>query len=73
MNRAGLIYKLRRNRRSWRRIGGRLIHVSAGEAGVWSVSRGHYIYYRLGKSAETIIHRSLTLHLLLLVDEEGGV
>ena len=49
VNRVGYIYKLRRNRRSWRRVGGRLIHVSSGEGGVWGVSRNHQIWYRLGK------------------------
>ena len=49
VNRAGQIWKLKRNRRSWRNVGGRLIHVSAGEGGIWGVSRGHNIYYRIGR------------------------
>ena len=50
VNRAGKVWKLRSNMRSWKLIGGRLIHVSAGEGGVWGVSRKHTIWYRLGKS-----------------------
>ena len=33
-----------------RKVGGRLIHVSSGEAGVWGVSRSHRIYIRRGIS-----------------------
>ena len=54
VNRGGAIYKLRRNRRSWRHIGGRLKHVSAGEGGVWGVNRHHNIYYRWGKQKHFI-------------------
>ena len=55
VNRAGYIYKLRRNRRSWRHIGGRLMHISAGEGGVWGVTKNHRIYYRWGKNLIMII------------------
>ena len=54
-NRHHQIWKLRRNRRSWRKVGGRLIHVFPGEGGVWGVSRHHNIYYRWGKNVPTIV------------------
>ena len=44
------IWKLQRNRKKWRNVAGRLIHVSPGEGGVWGVSKYRYIYYRSGKS-----------------------
>ena len=47
--RRGSIYILRRNRRSWRRIGGNLIHVSPGQGGVWGCNRNNHIFYRRGK------------------------
>ena len=32
----------------WRRVGGRLKHISSGAAGVWGVSKSYSIYYRQG-------------------------
>lgn len=56
LDRAGAIYKLKRNRRGWKVIRGRLKlkHASAGETGLWAVSRSSYIYYRVGKSTFTL-------------------
>ena len=46
----GKVWKLRRNRRSWRLIPGlRLAHVSAGEAGVWGIGKNNQVYFRKGK------------------------
>ena len=50
-NRYYQIWKLHRNRKSWRRVSGQLMHVSPGEGGVWGViNKYHYVYYRWGKS-----------------------
>ena len=44
VNRRGIIFKLAKGR--WRKVGGRLRHISAGQAGVWGVNRHDNIYYR---------------------------
>ena len=39
------------------------MHVSAGEGGIWGVSRGHNIYYRWGKQTTKMKeHQSILLH-----------
>ena len=53
-NRYHQVWKLHRNRRSWRKVDGRLMHVSSGEGGVWGVSKSLYIYYRWGKNIVTV-------------------
>ena len=54
-NRYYKIWKLQRNRKSWRKVDGRLMHVSPGEGGVWGVSKRQYIYYRWGKNRIVLI------------------
>ena len=50
VSREGFVYKLGQSRRSWKRLKGRLIHVSSGEGGVWGVNRQHNVYYRSGEA-----------------------
>ena len=38
------------SKRRWRRVGGKLKHISSGRAGVWGVTRSASIYYRQGTS-----------------------
>ena len=52
-NRNNQIWKLKRDRKSWKSVSGRLVHVSPGEGGVWGVNKYRYIYYRLGKMQTT--------------------
>ena len=40
----GVIFKLVKGK--WRKVSGRLRHISSGQAGVWGVNRHHSIYYR---------------------------
>ena len=47
VNRRGAIFKFVKGK--WRKVGGRLRHISSGQAGVWGVNRGNNIYYRAKK------------------------
>ena len=44
VNDRDIIFKLVKGK--WRKVAGRLRHISAGQSGVWGVNRHHNIYYR---------------------------
>ena len=54
VNRERHVYKLKKDWKNWRYIGGQLKHVSAGEGGVWGVNGDDQIFYRLGKHNSSI-------------------
>ena len=44
VNKRSYVYKLVKGR--WRKVGGRLKHITSGQAGVWGVNSGGRIYFR---------------------------
>ena len=44
VNERDMIFKLAKGK--WRKVGGRLRHITSGQAGVWGVNRHNNIYYR---------------------------
>ena len=42
----------------WRKVRGKLIHVSSGGAGVWGISRSNRIYFRTAVGGRNIMGKS---------------
>lgn len=46
VNSGGVIYK--RSESEWTKVGGNLVQISAGQAGVWGINENHAVYYKTG-------------------------